>query len=310
MNFTPARSAPPCSAYLPRIGCVDDSTFGRNADAIQSAKPGRFGLVHQPAISQFHEQGYGLFRGVIPPQVVTKIHRTLASEVDRILASLSEIGVEPDVMTAARDIRALLSSPRAQELDQTTRNLMTGHFPTALRLQEIFWDIARTPVLQDILKAALQSDRLYMHMPPMARYVLPNNSEAGVPAHQDASYNDHMNDFVTVWVPLVDIDEQCGGVTIYEGRKDGFIPVTKLVQNGVWTEAVPAEGLTPVNCAPMAPGDILMFNPYVVHGSMPNVSNRIRFSMDCRFFGGDATTSKHCLDMTTWTVVAPKSLEH
>jgi hypothetical protein len=266
-------------------------------------------LVHQPAMSQFRERGYELFRGIIPPLLVTTLHRFLASEVDRILASLSEVGVEPDVTTAARDICALLSSPRAEELDQTTRKLMTGHFSTELRLSEIFWDVPRTPALQEILKAALRSDRLYMHMPPMARYVLPNNLEAGVPAHQDASYNDHMNNFVTVWIPLVDIDDRCGGVTIYEGRKDGFIPVTKLVQNGVWTEAVPVEGLTPVNCAPMAPGDILMFNPYVVHGSMPNVSNKIRFSMDCRFFGSDAMTSKHCLDMTTLSVVAPKSLE-
>jgi ectoine hydroxylase-related dioxygenase (phytanoyl-CoA dioxygenase family) len=59
----------------------------------------------------------------------------------------------------------------------------------------------------------------------------------------------------------------------------------------------------------MAPGDALIFNPYVVHGSMPNLSNRIRFSIDCRFFGGDARTSKHYLDMTTWSVVAPTTLE-
>jgi Phytanoyl-CoA dioxygenase (PhyH) len=284
--------------------------LGKNTAAIQRRGAWKIRiLMSQRVTSQFREQGYELFRGIIPPVVLTEIHRVLASEVDSVLASLSEIGVEPDVMTAARDIRALLSSSRAHELDRKTRHLMTGHFSTELRLSEIFWDIPRTPALQDILKAALRSDQLYMHMPPMARYVLPNNIEAGVPAHQDASYNDHMNNFVTVWMPLVDIDDQCGGVTIYEGRKDGFIPVTKLVQNGVWTEAVPLEGLKPLNCAPMAPGDILMFNPYVVHGSMPNVSNKIRFSMDCRFFGGDATTSKHCLDMTTWSVVAPKSLE-
>jgi Phytanoyl-CoA dioxygenase (PhyH) len=260
-------------------------------------------------MSQFREKGYQLFKQVIPAELVATLHRLLASEVDRILALLSRVGVKPDIASAARDIAAWLSGPRAGELDHETRVLMTGHFPTELRLSKTFWDIPRTPALQDILKAALGSDRLRMHMPPMARYILPNNLEAGVPAHQDASYNSHMNGFVTVWMPLVDVDAQCGGVTIYEGRKDGVIPATKRVQNGVWTEGVSVEGLTPVRCVPMAPGDILMFNPYVVHGSMPNLSNRIRFSIDCRFFGSDAETSKHYLDMTTWSVVAPNSLE-
>jgi Phytanoyl-CoA dioxygenase (PhyH) len=260
-------------------------------------------------MAQFREQGYQSFKQVIPAELVATLHRLLASEADRILALLSRIGVTPDIATAARDIAAWLGGPRADELDHDTRVLMTGHFPSELRLSTMFWDIPRTPALQDILKAVLGSDRLCMHMPPMARYILPNNLEAGVPPHQDASYNSHMDGFVTVWMPLVDVDAECGGVTIYEGRSDGYIPVTKRVQNGVWTEGVSVEGLTRVDCVPMAPGDILIFNPYVVHGSMPNLSNRIRFSIDCRFFGGDAKTSKHYLDMTSWSVMAPNGLE-
>jgi hypothetical protein len=268
-------------------------------------------LPRHPFLSQFREKGYQLFNDVIPPELVALLHGVLVSQVDKIFALLGRVGVEPDVATAARDIVALLSDPSsADKLDHDTRVLMTGHFPTKLRLSETFWEIPRTPALRDILKAALGSDRLRMHMPPMARFILPNNSEAGVPAHQDASYNDHMSGFVTAWIPLVDIDEQCGGVTIYEGRKDSVIPVTKRAQNGVWTEAVSVQGLTPVNCVPMAPGDVLIFNPYVVHGSMPNLSKKTRFSIDCRFFGSDAKTSKHYLDMTDWSVVAPKTLEH
>jgi Phytanoyl-CoA dioxygenase (PhyH) len=266
-------------------------------------------LLPHSAISPFREKGYQLFTNIIPADIVALLHRVLASEVDKILVHLGRVGVAPDMATAARDIVDLLSSPAAAELDQPTRVLMTGHFPTELRLSETFWEIPRIRALQDILQAALGSERLCMHMPPMARFILPNNSQAGVPAHQDASYNHHLNDFVTVWIPLVEIDEQCGGVTIYEGRKDGVIPATRLVQNGVWIEGVSVQGLTAVNCVPMSPGDILIFNPYVVHGSMPNLSGRIRFSIDCRFFASCAQTSKHYLDMTTWSVVAPTSSE-
>ena len=60
----------------------------------------------------------------------------------------------------------------------------------------------------------------------------------------------------------------------------------------------------------MAPGDVLIFRPYVVHGSMPNISKKIRFSIDCQFLGSSAESySKHYLDMTAWSVVAPKTLE-
>jgi hypothetical protein len=262
-------------------------------------------FVDHFAMSQFRAKGYQLFNDVISPEVVALLYRVLASEVDKILILLGRVGVEPDISTAARDIIALLNSPSANKLDRDTRVLMTGHFPTELRLSETFWEIPRTQVLQDILKAALGSDRLRMHMPPMARFVLPNNSEAGVPPHQDASYNDHVKDFVTVWMPLVEINEQCGGVTIYDGRKDGVIPTTTLVKHGVWFEGVSVQGLTAIDCVPMVPGDILIFNPYIVHGSMPNISKKMRFSIDCRFFGGGAETSKHYLDMTTWSVVAP-----
>ena len=261
------------------------------------------------SMSQFREKGYQLFHNVISPEVAALLHRILASEVDKILVLLGRVGVEPDISTAATDIVALLNSPAADRLDRDTRVLMTGHFPTQLRLSQTFWENPRTQALHDIIKASLGSDRLRMHMPPMARFVLPNNSQAGVPPHQDASYNDHMRDFVTVWVPLVEIDEQCGGVTIYDGRTDGIIPATKLAQNGVWIEGVSVQGLTALNCVPMVPGDILIFNPYVVHGSMPNISKKIRFSIDCRFFGGAAQSSKHYLDMTTWSVVAPRTRE-
>lgn len=264
-------------------------------------------MLHYPSsFERFLKLGYQLFNNVIPLELASALHRLLAAELEQAFALLSPFVGKADVMTAGVNISTLLASSLASTLDRETRALMTGHFPTALRLSQDFWEVARTPALRKILEAALGSDHLRMHMPPMARFILPNNSEAGVPPHRDASYNTHMNNFVTVWILLVEIDEKCGGVTIYEGRKDGLIPATRMVQNGIWIEGVSVQGLKPVACVPMVPGDILVFNPYVVHGSMPNVSKRIRFSMDCRFFGAVGHSSKHYLDMATWCVVTPE----
>ncbi|HEX2652026.1 MAG TPA: phytanoyl-CoA dioxygenase family protein [Xanthobacteraceae bacterium] len=273
--------------------------------AFLSAESTSLRYASQPDITFFEREGYQVFRNVLPSHVTEMLRQLLYSQVDSMLDLLSKFGVPRDPKLAGHEIRALLSSPRADELDHPTRVLMTGHFPTQIRLSESFWEIAKTPSLRAILAAIFQTDRLFMHLPPMARYVLPGNLEAGVPPHQDISYNTHMSDFVTVWLPLVPIDSICGGVTIYEGLKEGTIPATKTVRNGVWIEGIQTEGLRPVDCAPMELGDVLIFNPYVIHGSMPNVSDRIRLSIDCRFFSGATHSNKHYLDMSEWAVKNP-----
>jgi hypothetical protein len=121
-------------------------------------------------MSHFREKGYQLFSNVISPEVVATLHRVLVAEIDKILALFGRIGVEPDIATAGKDIAALLSGACANGIDHDTRVLMTGHFPTELRLSKTFWEIPRTRTLQDILTAVLGSDRLGMHLPPMARY--------------------------------------------------------------------------------------------------------------------------------------------
>ena len=45
------------------------------------------------------------------------LHRVLSSEVDKILGLLGQLGIEPNIATAARDIVELLNSPSASTLD-------------------------------------------------------------------------------------------------------------------------------------------------------------------------------------------------
>lgn len=142
------------------------------------------------------------------------------------------------------------------------------------------------------------------HAADCEKFILPSNAEAGVPAHQDVSYNRHMSDCLTMWVPLVEIDEFCGGVTVFEGSDATELP-TGLNSYGIWNEGVSTEGFDVTNCVPMVPGDVLIFNKLLIHQSMPNVSDRTRFSVDYRFFRESDTSSKHYLDMQSWQVVAP-----
>ncbi|HJZ54946.1 MAG TPA: phytanoyl-CoA dioxygenase family protein, partial [Gemmataceae bacterium] len=55
----------------------------------------------------------------------------------------------------------------------------------------------------------------------------------------------------------------------------------------------------------MQPGDVLVFEKTVVHASKPNTSDHMRLSLDYRFFGSAASTTKHYLDLDTREVVSP-----
>ena len=138
----------------------------------------------------------------------------------------------------------------------------------------------------------------------MARFIVPNNSNAAVPFHQDISYNQHLSEFITVWLPLVDIDEECGGVVV--ANDPGKLEKSVVYQSdGIWLEGLKPNPSDLKNCVPMSPGDGLLFRKTVIHGSMKNTSNRIRFSLDLRYFPGHLSSKKHFMKIETGEICEP-----
>jgi hypothetical protein len=258
---------------------------------------------HALARRTFIEAGYILARDVIPLPVVDETRQYLQEAAatsialaKKLLGATEEEALNEAILRANDD--GLLASLPKQTLD-----LLSGHLPTQTRLSERLWAIARAPRLRELLYAVLGTRELCMHMPPMARFVPPGHSTAAVPAHQDIAYNRHMSDFVTCWVPLVEIDDACGGVTIYEGSNEP-VELKSHPGNIFWAGGLDVEKYDARNIY-MKPGDVLVFNKWLVHCSMPNLSERIRYSMDLRFFGKQDHSSKHFLDMQRWIVIAP-----
>lgn len=210
-------------------------------------------------------------------------------------------GVYPQLLDQAvlAEVRGFLESRLP-----ACRENPSGHFDLDTRLDPRLWTIPRLPALQALLHDILDSESLFMHMPPAARCVLPGNLAAGVPAHQDLSYNRHMSDFITVWVPLVDIDDDCGGVAVYEGSNAPCEIAVPRDPQGHWLQGVSTRGYEAVHCK-LRGGDVLVLNKWIIHASMPNRATRTRLSIDYRFFGGQDSSSKHYLDLQTGVVIAP-----
>jgi hypothetical protein len=253
-------------------------------------------------VTFFRAHGYQFLRGLIDPAVIGRIREFLEVEAASCAGALRRaLGVDDGADLAAAARRAV--ETQFGQFAFETQQLLSGHFALQTRLSECLWPVATEPAVRSVLKAILRDDRLFMHMPPAARWVLPGYRQSGVPAHQDVSYNHHMSNFVTLWIPLVPTDDECGGVAVFAGSHE---PRERPTQRSdrFWLESVGTAGHQRVH-EPMAPGDALLLSKWIVHESMPNRSTRTRLSIDYRFFCGRDHSTKHHLDLQRMEVIAP-----
>ena len=254
--------------------------------------------------NEFNKNGFEIVRNLLVPDITNQAKTVFEEALGPTLDQMTSLGIRVGTENMVADINEILSGSGAKEIDRDLQMIMTGQFPLNVRMDRRLWAVPQSPELQDALILLLGSSNLRMHSPPMARFVYPGNSNAGVPAHQDVAYNKHLSNFVTCWIPLVDIDLECGGVTVYPGS-DGLRRDPELLSHGVWYEGIDLADLEPFDCEPMALGDVLFFNRYLAHKSMANTSNKIRYSLDLRFFSDKDRSTKHYLDMRTWEIVEP-----
>lgn len=130
----------------------------------------------------------------------------------------------------------------------------------------------------------------FMFKGPTLRYSLPADAAHVTPAHQDSFFIRANDQFRTLWMPLMDIDETVGGLVIASGshksglrehveRDDVFSYVLKgRKQKGVPLDEIAPPWLT----ADYHPGDVLVFHHLTLHWALPNTSDRVRLSIDTR----------------------------
>lgn len=243
-------------------------------------------------------------RSILPQEPVEAALSHLRSALTEELGKMGCRETSPSLAGAWCSER--LRSDSQDGLTDSEVTLLRGQFPAKVRLSPVVLQVAKEIHSSGLFEQALGLEFPYLHLPPMARFVFPGNTGAGVPPHHDWQYNAHMTAFVNVWVPLVDITRECGGVTIWEGassKKSGDESGNSAPKSlGVvreWHEAVSTSGMVARDCAPMGVGDILMFGSEVLHGSMANTSSHTRFSMEFRFLPRGGSSSKPVLDLVT-----------
>lgn len=164
-------------------------------------------------------------------------------------------------------------------------------------LKASLWDLAQAfdcPELFHLIRHPAILDRLESLLGPeiswtgsyVTRLKLPQNQGTVFPWHQDSQYygqaTQHLH-VVSLWVPLVEVNEDNGCLYIIPGSHNwSLLKGQREEDNKVHTlEEVEQRG-TPV-ALPMKQGDILLFSNLTCHASKLNTSSSVRWSVDLRY---------------------------
>ena len=159
-------------------------------------------------------------------------------------------------------------------------------------------DLYRTPSYIKVLESThtlkfaeqIFGEPVFMFKSPNIRYALPDDPAHVSPPHQDFFFIRFNQSFRTLWIPLMDIDEHAGGLVLAPGiHKHGLLD--HVEQEGIYSyifkgrkqRGIPLESLAqPGATADYRAGDLLIFHNLMVHWALPNQSERVRLSLDCR----------------------------
>ena len=228
-------------------------------------------------MNTYQEMGYQLIRQAIPP-----------SDLEPFRACISkQVGIHA---------RALLEEGKISELYEDLpfgRRLAALHANNELRLRS--WDApVFGPQLHALITHPAIADALEPHLGPNISFngdyhlrpKMPESEATAFPLHQDSQYygkpSQHAH-IITVWIPLVDVDEKNGCLFVIPGshRWELFDSARDENQNMRSFADVEERG-TPVPI-PMQVGDVLFFSNMTFHGSKVNHTDAVRWSIDIRY---------------------------
>ena len=262
--------------------------------------------MHDDIIDEYRRNAYVIIKGFFPTDIMATyrdfMQRSLAQDVEAVLARW---GLSVFAKDANEKVADLLKD--ASDIPVVDQQVLLGQFPLEVRLSDAIKPLAQHIGQSKILHEILNSEQLYMHMPPMIRYVPPSYTAAAVPPHQDTSYNRHLSNFVTVWTPMVPITETCGGLVMYEGSQHLPDTVTEEKRADSWLPPIDVSSFTRTQLKGLDVGDVVILSPRIAHESAPNISDTIRLSMDLRIFGQHDTSSKHCMDLQRLETLTAKA---
>ena len=238
---------------------------------------------------QFHDDGFFVLRGVLPDEAMRPLIDELENKIDDLTKeAVSEglLDVSKTFDDAPFDRRLALVCDACRERNWIWRRLQHGKYKSPGMFQ-----LRTAPELLDIVESLIGPE-IYGHPQYALRAKMPNHEETVVPWHQDLGYlvpeDAGETLFVNCWLPFVDATGENGCLQVIRGsHRFGFLPHEKLLDmaDHTATKGIPEADIPEgeiVTCE-VSKSDVLLTMERVVHRSIPNRSDTVRWSLDTRY---------------------------
>ena len=247
------------------------------------------GLTPQQ-IQQFKDDGFLIIRDLLPREAVQPLIDELAQQVDEATKEAVKRGLLDPENTfdgAPFETRLALVCKACSERNWPWHHYFSSQKPRTAGM----FTLRRAPALLDVVES-LTGPEILAHPQFSYRAKLPDQEITVIPWHQDLAYlrPEEAGDTLVVnfWIPLVKATAANGCMEVMRGsHRLGLLPHRRLISTPGHKGAtgIPDTGLPTceIVAGEVDVGDVLMTTERLVHRSIPNRSNTVRWSVDTRY---------------------------
>ena len=262
--------------------------FFMKSELINKQGPHSGEALTRDQIDQFREEGVVILRNCIPPEALDPLVEELKRRVEQSIRAAVEKGfldLEHTFPDAPFATRLALASKYCHPENWIWKN---GFYDQKPVTAGVFILRKAAPIL-DITESLIGGEIL-AHPQYSVRAKMPDHEETAVPWHQDVGYLNTKEAgetlVVNFWIPLVAATVENGCLQVIPGTHQlGDIPHQKLSVKGKANLAVRDEDLPDgeiLSCE-VEVGDAILLNERILHRSVPNLSETVRWSIDTRY---------------------------
>jgi hypothetical protein len=215
-------------------------------------------------IDHFTKNGFFILHNFISEADIKLIHSQIAITLN---TTLKNIGRD-DLISKSNDEKYLFLSKEHPALKSHVYDIL-GRLDS---VQRVFTHSQLLDLCHTLLKTPLVIDAIQIRLDD-------KSNKRDLPLHQEMGQLSKIN--MTVWIPLVDIDGTCGGLNIVPGSHTrGRVPHRYYPEmsnyHGICENYYTQEELKLIQ---LKQGTAVCFHPHLFHGTSPNPSNSIRWTM-------------------------------
>ena len=245
-------------------------------------------MLSTKQIDQFNEDGFLIVRNLLPPDALAPLLSELEQKVETAAQDAVAQGLlAPDATfpAASFDTRLARISAACAQPDWPWANYFSSQKP----LTSGIFHLRTAPTLLDAAESLIGPEIL-AHPQFAQRVHPPANAPTVIAWHQDLAYliPEEAGDTLVAnfWIPLVATTAENGCLQVLRGsHRQGLLAHNLHVPDskgsrGIVESDLPAGDIV---TAEMDPGDVLLTMERLVHRSLPNRSDTVRWSVDTRY---------------------------